>query len=87
MTYSIGEVAKMLNVSTQSLRSWERQGFIPECPRSPTNRRQYSDEGIKAIKDYWNEVKGHWVYSSRPEVSYLPLPTLRRQREDRVGPL
>jgi DNA-binding transcriptional MerR regulator len=52
MTYSIGEVAKMLNVSTQSLRSWERQGFIPECPRSPTNRRQYSDEGIKAIKDY-----------------------------------
>ncbi len=42
---------------------------------------------IKAIKDYWNEVKGHWVYSSRPEVSYLPLPTLRRQREDRVGPL
>lgn len=41
----------------------------------------------KAIKDYWNEVKGHWVYSSRSEVSYLPLPTLQRQREDRVGPL
>ena len=41
----------------------------------------------KAIKDYWNEVKGHWVYSSRSEVSYLPQPTLRRQREDRVGPL
>lgn len=41
----------------------------------------------KAIKDYWNEVKGHWVYSSRSEVSYLPLPTLQRQREGRVGPL
>lgn len=41
----------------------------------------------KAIKDYWNEVKGHWVYSSRSEVSYLPQLTLRRQREDRAGPL
>ena len=40
----------------------------------------------KAIKDYWNEVKGHWVHSYRSEASYLPLPTLRRQREDRAGP-
>jgi len=40
----------------------------------------------KAIKEYWNEVKGHWVHSSRSGVSYLPLPILRRQREDRAGP-
>ena len=40
----------------------------------------------KAIKDYWNEVKGHWVHSFQSESASLPLPTLRRQREDRAGP-
>ena len=40
----------------------------------------------KAMKEYWNEVKGHWVHSFRSESSSLPLPILRRQREDRAGP-
>ena len=38
MTYSIGEVAKKLNVSPQSLRNWEREGLIVKPDRRPTNR-------------------------------------------------
>lgn len=41
----------------------------------------------KAIKDYWNEVKGHWVHSHRCGSAYRPQQTLQRQREDRVAPL
>ena len=52
MVYSIGEVAKMFNVSTESLRSWERQGLITRPHRRPTNRREYTDKDIKAIKQF-----------------------------------
>jgi len=54
MSYSIGEVAKMLEVSPQSLRNWEVQGFIPKPHRSLTNRRRYGDEDIRAIRNYVN---------------------------------
>lgn len=52
MPYSIGEIAKMLGVSRESLRSWEKQGLIPKPHRRPTNIREYTDEGIKAIKQF-----------------------------------
>lgn len=52
MTYSISEVAKMLRVSSQSLRTWEKKGFIPKPDRRPTGRREFTDEDIKAIKEY-----------------------------------
>lgn len=57
MTYSIGEVAKMVNVSPQALRNWERQGLIPSPHRRPTNIREYSDADIEAIQDYLNKRK------------------------------
>ncbi len=52
MAYSIGEAAKKLRVSTNSLRGWEKQGFIPRVSRRPTDHRQYSEDDIKAIEDY-----------------------------------
>lgn len=55
MTYSIGEVAKMLRVSTESLRSWERQGFIPRALRRPTDHREYTEADIEAIKEFLNQ--------------------------------
>jgi DNA-binding transcriptional MerR regulator len=57
MTYRIGEVARMLEVSTASLRSWERHMFIPRPHRSPTDRRLYCNEDIQAIRDYLTERK------------------------------
>ena len=54
MANSIGKIAEMLEVSPQSLRKWEKQGFIPAPHRRPTGRRDYSTEDIKAIQDYLN---------------------------------
>ena len=40
--FSIGTTAKLLDLSTDKLRDWERNGLI-EVPRNPTNQyRQYS---------------------------------------------
>ncbi len=55
MTYSIGTAAKILEVSSQSLRKWEKQGLIPKPHRRPTDRREYTDDDIKAIKEYLNK--------------------------------
>ena len=54
MHYSISRVAETINVSAQSLRSWENQGLIPKPERRPTGRREYSDDDIEAIKEYLN---------------------------------
>ncbi len=54
MNYWIGEVAKLLGVSTRSLRRWEETGIIPKPHRTPLGRREYTDEDIKAIKEYLN---------------------------------
>jgi len=52
MAYSISRTAEILEVSTQSLRKWEKQGLIPKPHRRPTDRREYSDKDIQAIKEY-----------------------------------
>ena len=57
MVYSIGEVAKMLRVSPQSLRSWQKQGLIPQVGRRPTNQREYTDANIEAIKEFLSQKK------------------------------
>ena len=55
MTYSIGQVARMLELSTQSIRNWERQELIPKPSRSLTNRRKYTEDDIEAIREYLEE--------------------------------
>ena len=44
----IGKVAKLLGVSTQTIRRWQREGKIQEL-RSPTNRRLYSIREVQRI--------------------------------------
>ena len=55
MTYSIGMAAKILEVSSQSLRKWEKQGLIPAPHRRPTSRREFSEQDLQAIKEYLNK--------------------------------
>jgi len=57
MNCSIGQVAKMLGISVQSLRNWEKQGIIPKPKRRPTNHREYADADIEAIKEYLKKIK------------------------------
>jgi DNA-binding transcriptional MerR regulator len=52
MAYSIGVVARMLGVSRESLRSWEKQGLIKKPDRILTNLIRYTDADIKAIKEF-----------------------------------
>lgn len=55
MIYSIGRAAEILQVSRESLRRWEQQDLIPKPKRKPTDRREYTDDDIKAIKEYLNK--------------------------------
>ncbi len=57
MAYKISEVAKMLRVSTDSLRRWERESLIPKPLRRPTEHREYTDADIKAIKQFLEKRK------------------------------
>jgi DNA-binding transcriptional MerR regulator len=52
MTYRIGEVARMMRISTQSLRLWEKSETFPRVKRNLLARRSYTDEDIQAIKDF-----------------------------------
>ena len=52
MLYKISQVALMLGVSTQSLRNWEANGYIPKSHRRPTKHREYTDEDVKAIQEF-----------------------------------
>lgn len=55
--YSIGEVAKMFNVSETLLRFWEKQ-FPQIAPRkSGRNIRQYSKEDVEEVRLVYNLVK------------------------------
>ena len=47
--YSIGKTAKMLNVSVQTLRLYEREGLIIPF-KSPGNQRIYSIEDVERLR-------------------------------------
>ena len=54
MIYKIGEVAKMLGLTTRTLRNYDKdKSFVPEM-RTPKNHRRYSkeqiDEYIKSLR-------------------------------------
>lgn len=55
MIYSIGEVAKRLYVSTQSLRNWERQQLIQKAKRRPTGYRMYDEQDVERIRQFLKE--------------------------------
>jgi len=56
--YSIGDLSAIVDVSSNTLRFWEKQGYIPTPDRMIAGKRgfrRYSDgdlELIKMFKDY-----------------------------------
>lgn len=48
-TYTIGEVARMLNISVQLLRLYERKGLLL-VQKSPGNQRMYTEEDIERLR-------------------------------------
>ena len=41
---TIGELAAAARVNVETIRYYEREGILPEPPRSPSGYRQYSDD-------------------------------------------
>ncbi len=50
MTYSIGDVAKMLNISISTLRYYDKQGLLPLVARTKGNIRVFDDTDIECLK-------------------------------------
>jgi MerR family mercuric resistance operon transcriptional regulator len=44
---SIGELAKQVNVNTETIRYYERRGLISEPPRNKSGHRQYTVETVR----------------------------------------
>ncbi|SIN86112.1 DNA-binding transcriptional regulator, MerR family [Carnobacterium alterfunditum] len=49
-TYSISEVAKKLNLTTYTLRYYDKEGLIPFVKRTPSGTRQFRDSDVEALK-------------------------------------
>ncbi|GEN89022.1 MerR family transcriptional regulator [Oceanobacillus sojae] len=50
MTYSIGEVAKKLNLSIPTLRYYDREGLIPFVERTDNGTRVFKESDIDLLK-------------------------------------
>ncbi len=48
--YTIGEVAKILNVNTSAIRHWEKEFPELRSGKKTNNRRLYSEKDIEKIK-------------------------------------
>lgn len=63
---SIGEAAKYLRISKDTLRRWEKKGII-KTHRSPTNRRYYKKEELG------------FIFSKKPDLKKEEKPTTPAQ--------
>lgn len=49
-TYSIGEVAKQLNLSVYALRYYDKEGLMPFVERTASGIRSFKESDISALK-------------------------------------
>jgi len=55
--YSIGDLSAIVNVSTNTLRFWEHQGYIPTPERMMLGKRgfrRYSESDLELIRMFKN---------------------------------
>jgi len=50
MTYSIGELLKMLNISISTLRYYDKEGLLPLVNRSSGNIRVFDESDLEYIR-------------------------------------
>lgn len=50
MTYSIGEVSKMLDISVSTLRYYDKEGLLPLVNRTSGNIRIFDETDIECLK-------------------------------------
>ena len=72
MIYTVGEMAKMLNVPASTLRYYDKEGLFPNMERQ-SGIRQFSDEelerasSVDVIDTETGEVKDGFGYFIIPE--------------------
>ena len=49
-SYTIGEVAKMFNLSVSTLRYYDQEGLIPNLNKDASGHRKFNSENIDAIE-------------------------------------
>ncbi|MGE7615335.1 MerR family DNA-binding transcriptional regulator [Paenibacillus sp. NPDC101420] len=76
--YTPTMIAKKLNVSTTTLRRYEDQGLVPEVPRTPSNRRCYTDIHVQAFITIRELLQGYEI----PVVYDVMRKIKARQIED-----
>jgi MerR family copper efflux transcriptional regulator len=50
MHMKVGEVARMLGVSSKALRTWEAAGLVPGAPRSAAGYRHYAAADLATLR-------------------------------------
>lgn len=67
---SIGEVAEMLNVSTMTLRRWDKEGILKAFRPSMTKQRRYHKTDVITFLKSTPEEKR----KSKPRRKITPFP-------------
>ncbi len=50
MTYSIGEISKMLNISISTLRYYDKEGLLPLVHRTAGNIRVFDEAALECVR-------------------------------------
>ncbi len=50
MSLTIGQVARAADVNVETIRYYEREGLLPEPPRTPAGYRQYTDDAVRRVQ-------------------------------------
>ena len=50
MPYSIGEVAKMLNLTIYTLRYYDKEGLMPFVERTPNGNRVFRESDVESLR-------------------------------------
>lgn len=49
MPYTIGEVARMMNIAPSTLRYYDKEGLLNLCTRDANGRREFSDRDLEVL--------------------------------------
>ncbi|MGC5773981.1 MerR family DNA-binding transcriptional regulator [Paenibacillus pabuli] len=60
-TYTPGQIATELAISTTTLRRYEKEGLIPHVPRTPSNHRYYTSIHFQAFIAIRSLLKGYEI--------------------------
>lgn len=80
---SIGEAAKLLSVSLQTLRRWDKAGILKSFRASSRGRRSYRQQDVNVLLNDLPTICWNWAMSSTPAE---PIKELYCRTKDAFAP-